>query len=154
MYKTDRKKTVVLLFAFILTAIFSITTVHASKSEAPRYTIQITLNDAVAIGILDNTPTTRDFVAQLPLTVKLDDYSATEKITYLPNKLTTQSTPSGITPHIGDITYYAPWGNIAIFYQNFSYSHGLIKMGEITHGLEHFHYRGSRQATIELVDKN
>lgn len=98
MYKTDRKKTVVLLFAFILTAIFSITTVHASKSEAPRYTIQITLNDAVAIGILDNTPTTRDFVAQLPLTVKLDDYSATEKITYLPNKLTTQSTPSGITP--------------------------------------------------------
>lgn len=123
-----------------------------TNGEKAMYNIQITLNDATVTGTLDDTPATRDFVAQLPLTVKLDDYSSTEKITYLPKKLSTLSAPAGITPRIGDITYYAPWGNIAIFYQNFAYSPGLIKLGEITNGIEHLHYRGAKQATITLID--
>ncbi|WP_337926728.1 cyclophilin-like fold protein [Paenibacillus caui] len=34
------------------------------------------------------------------------------------------------------ITYYAPWGNLAIFYRDFRYSSGLIKLGSIDAGGE------------------
>lgn len=35
---------------------------------------------------LKDSPTTQDFIRQLPLTLKLTDYAATEKIAYLPKK--------------------------------------------------------------------
>ena len=100
---------------------------------------------------LDDTPTVRDFVKQLPLKLKLEDYSSTEKIAYLPNKLSTQNAGAGFDPDVGDITYYAPWGNLAIFYQDFGYSHNLIRLGRITSGMEHLRYRNAKQATIEII---
>ncbi len=44
----------------------------------------------------------------LPLTLPFEDYAETEKIAYLPGKLTTQTAPEGIDPQVGDIAYYAP----------------------------------------------
>ncbi len=43
----------------------------------------------------------------------------------------TKDAPAGYKPSVGDITFYAPWGNLAIFYKGFSYSNGLIVMGKI-----------------------
>jgi len=37
---------------------------------------------------------------------------------------------------VGDITYYAPWGNLAIFYRDFDYSRGLVRLGRIDSGIE------------------
>jgi hypothetical protein len=34
----------------------------------------------------------------------------------------------------GDITYYAPWGNLALFYRDFPYSNGLIRLGTLDTG--------------------
>ena len=62
----------------------------------------------------------------LPLTLTLKDYAGTEKISDLPRKLSTQGAPSGSDPSVGDITLYAPWGNLAIFYRDFGYASGLI----------------------------
>ena len=59
------------------------------------------------------TPTVEDFIKQLPLTLTLKDYDATEKIADLPTKLTTQNAPDGYAGKAGDLTYYAPWGNLA-----------------------------------------
>lgn len=59
------------------------------------------------------------------------DRVSTEKIFYLSRKLTTQGTPEGYEPRAGDIAYYAPWGNIAIFHEDFRYSPGLVKLGTI-----------------------
>lgn len=71
-------------------------------------------NEDVIVNMYDN-PTSRDFLTQLPLTLTLEDYAGTEKISYLPKKLSTENAPSGIHPGIGDFTYYTPWGNLAIF---------------------------------------
>jgi hypothetical protein len=125
---------------------------NPSETEASvMYNIQITLGKNVITGTLDDTPTVRDFVKQLPLKLKLEDYSSTEKIAYLPNKLSTQNAGAGFDPDVGDITYYAPWGNLAIFYQDFGYSHNLIRLGRITSGMEHLRYRNAKQATIEII---
>ena len=48
------------------------------------------------------------------MTMTLEDYASTEKITYLSRKLSTADAPAGVDPDAGDITYYAPWGNLAI----------------------------------------
>lgn len=93
--------------------------------------IRITVNGAVMSGLLQANPTGKDFAALLPLTLELSDYNATEKIAQLPGKLSTAGAPDGFTPTVGDIAFYAPWGNLAIFYKDFAYSHGLVKLGKI-----------------------
>jgi hypothetical protein len=49
----------------------------------------------------------------------------------LPKELSTKDAPAGIDPSVGDIAYYASWGNLAIFYKDFGYSRGLVKLGRI-----------------------
>jgi hypothetical protein len=128
----------------------STTAVH---SESNTMKFRMTINGKETTATLTDSPTSRDFVALLPLTLKLDDYASTEKIAYLPKKLSTQGAPAGIDPDIGDITYYAPWGNLAIFYRNFAYSVGLIKIGHLDTGVEALEARGSLNVTIEAIGK-
>ncbi|HAV5025769.1 cyclophilin-like fold protein [Acinetobacter pittii] len=79
------------------------------------------------------SPTVEDFAKQLPLTLILKDYDSTEKIADLPNKLTMQNSPDGYAGKAGDLTYYAPWGNLAFFYKDSAvgYANGLIFLGKL-----------------------
>jgi hypothetical protein len=77
-----------------------------------------------------------DFVSLLPLSLTLRDYAGTEKVSDLPRRLSTDGTPPGMDPEVGDIAFYAPWGNLAIFYRDFEYSRGLVKLGHIEPGIE------------------
>ena len=112
--------------------------------------LKITIGENTATAILYDNPTSRDFVTMLPLTVAMDDYANTEKIFYPSRKLSTEDAPNGFKPSEGDITLYTPWGNIALFYKDFSYSNGLISMGKITSGIEYFKTSGKITVTIEL----
>ena len=114
--------------------------------------LRIAIEDGSITATLTDSSTSRDFVALLPLTLTLNDYAATEKISDLPKRLSTQGTPAGVTPAAGDLTYYAPWGNLAIFHKGFRYSSGLIKLGSIDSDLESLRRPGAVRATIELID--
>jgi hypothetical protein len=85
---------------------------------------------------MENNPTTKDFLSLLPLSLTLEDYNRTEKISDLPKRLSLDNAPAGYKPAAGDITIYAPWGNLAIFYKSFSYSNGLILLGKIESNVE------------------
>ena len=100
--------------------------------------------------LVDNA-TSRDFVSLLPLTITLKDYAETEKISDLPRKLSAEGARAGSTPEIGDIAYYAPWGNLAIFYKDFRYSTGLIKLGKLDKKIEALKESDSTKVTIELL---
>ncbi|MDP4527372.1 MULTISPECIES: cyclophilin-like fold protein [Bacillus] len=115
--------------------------------------IKLTFNqEEVIIRMYDN-PTSRDFLERLPLTLTFEDYAGTEKISYPSNKLSTEEASSGIDPTVGDFTYYAPWGNLAIYYKDFGYSKGLIKLGKIESGVEKLQGINSDfTVTIEQVD--
>ncbi|MBU1566343.1 MAG: flavodoxin, partial [Proteobacteria bacterium] len=65
-------------------------------------------NTVLTATMLDNV-TSRDFMSLLPLTETFKDYAGTEKITYLPKRLSTKGAPAGTNPSVGDIAYYAPW---------------------------------------------
>lgn len=53
------------------------------------------------------------------------------KIAYLPSPLTTQGEPDSFDPSPGDLCYYAPWGNICIFYRDFRNSSSLVSLGKL-----------------------
>ncbi|KHT64423.1 hypothetical protein RJ45_06795 [Photobacterium gaetbulicola] len=113
--------------------------------------IQFVFDDRTISATLNDTPSARDFVGQLPLILDLEDYAHIEKIAYLPNKLTQEGAPAGTSAKIGDISYYAPWGNLVVFYKEFGYAGGLIKLGEIESGIERFNSHRSMKVTIERV---
>jgi len=112
--------------------------------------INLKLPDRTLTGTLYDTPTARALAAMLPLTLTLDDYNKTEKVSDLPGKLTRQGAPAGADPSAGDIAYYAPWGNLALFYKDFPYSDGLILLGKLDGGAEALGAAGSLKVTIEL----
>ena len=84
------------------------------------------------------------------MTVTLEDYAATEKITYLSRKLSTAGAPPGSDPDVGSIAYYAPWGNVAFFYKDAPYARGLIPLGRIDADIEALSTRGALKARIEM----
>src|SRR3954470_12638163 len=90
--------------------------------------ISIKLGAKVITASLADSATARDFVSLLPMAIKLEDYAATEKIGYLPRNLSTVGVLAGTDPATGDVTYYAPWGNLALFHKDFRYSIGLIPL--------------------------
>ena len=98
--------------------------------------IKLTVNGNEVFVRLDDNQASRDFLEMLPLTLTFEDYNNTEKIATLPSELSTEGLPSGYTPIIGDFSYYAPWGNISVFYKDFRYSDSLYKLGTIESGTE------------------
>jgi hypothetical protein len=114
--------------------------------------IRIILDDRTVTGTLADNPTARDFASLLPLTLTLTDYASTEKISDLPRRLSRQGAPDAIEPAVGDITYYAPWGNLAIFHRDFRNSPGLIRLGTLDAGTDVFARPGAMRARIELAD--
>jgi len=127
---------------------------NARKSTSQTQTvmkIRLKLEDKVLTATLNDSKTARDFAAQLPLTLTLTDYSKTEKISDLPKKLSTDGAPSGSDPSVGDIAYYAPWGNLALFYRDFGYSSGLVILGKIDGGVEALSGPKPLKVTIEVA---
>jgi hypothetical protein len=125
---------------------------HAPCSaEESGMKISLKVEDKVITATLIDSKTTRDFVSLLPLTLTLKDYAGTEKVSDLSKRLSTEGAPSGSDPSVGDITYYAPWGNLAIFYRDFGYASGLVILGKIEGDIEAFQAPGSVKVTIELI---
>ncbi len=63
----------------------------------------------------------------------------------------TQGTPDGYHPRAGDIAYYAPWGNVAIFYKDGRAYRGSSKLGTLDTGLDALTRNPSMKATIAAV---
>jgi hypothetical protein len=114
--------------------------------------IRIEVDGTRIIAALDDNATAKDFASLLPLTLTLDDYNGTEKISDLPKRLSTRGAPAGVDPVAGDLAYYAPWGNLAIFYKDFGYSRGLVKLGTIESSSIPFTHPGRLRVTIEAIE--
>ena len=108
--------------------------VEAPEDAAMEVTMTVD-GQEVTITLLDNA-TARSLWEQLPLTLEFEDYNSTEKSAYPPENLSQEGAPASYDPNVGDVTVYGPWGNIAIFYEDYGNSVGLIPVGHIDTGLE------------------
>src|SRR5207244_10752150 len=79
--------------------------------------VRIDIDGTPLMASLVDTAPAWDFASLLPLRLTLTDYAGTEKISDLPRRLSIEGAPAGVEPATGDITYYAPWGNLAIFHR-------------------------------------
>ena len=112
--------------------------------------IKMTVNERVITATMADNAAARDFISRLPLKVEFEDYNRTEKIFYPSPKLNIDGVKRGCAPAPGDITIYAPWGNVAIFYKSWPQSNDLIKIGSIDgDGIEALNGTGSITVTIE-----
>jgi hypothetical protein len=96
-------------------------TASTSLSASGRSTsmnIQVTLDGRAVNAVLNDSPAARDFSELLPLTLDLKDFHGTERVADLPRKLDTAGAPEPVAATVGDIAYYAPWDNLALFYQD------------------------------------
>lgn len=101
-------------------------------------TIQLTVNgEAFSATLLDNSAG-RDLFSRLPLTLTFEDYNSIEKIASLSEELDTSDAPGGCDPTVGTLAYYAPWGNLSVFYEEFRQSNGLVPLGELESGIDVF----------------
>jgi hypothetical protein len=79
--------------------------------------ISVSLDGRPVDATLNDSPAAHDFAELLPLTLDLEDFHQTERIADLPRKLDTSGAPEPAAPKAGDLAYYAPWGNLALFYR-------------------------------------
>jgi hypothetical protein len=68
---------------------------EVSHSRRETMNIRMTMAGQIITASLEESDSARDFFAMLPLTLPLEDYAETEKIAYLPRKLTTQGRQRG-----------------------------------------------------------
>ncbi|MFI6624693.1 cyclophilin-like fold protein [Streptomyces sp. NPDC050528] len=104
----------------------------ASADRNAAMNIQVTIDGQPVDATLNDHAVARDFASLLPLSLDLEDFHQTERIAYPPRRLGTAGAPDPAAPKAGDLAYYAPWGNLALFYRDGdSASADLIILGHI-----------------------
>jgi len=113
--------------------------------------VRLHVDGQVATATLDDTAAARDFAGLLPLSLTLTDYAGIERIAGLPRKLSVAGAPAGHAPRAGELTYYAPWGNLAIFLDGNVHAHGLVRLGQVDAGMTALQRPGPFKVRIERV---
>jgi hypothetical protein len=104
---------------------------NPDHEEAAMTDIRITVNDQTFPAQLADNPTGRDLIEQLPLTLRFRDFNRVEKIAKLPRPLTMDGVPAGDDPEINDIGYYAPSGDLVLYYGDVGYFNGIVRIGRL-----------------------
>jgi len=127
-------------------------TVDSGKASANKVrtmtTIEIDAGTRKWTAQIADSPSARDFLAQLPLDLTLTDYAATEKVATLPHPLTRDGAPAAVTPHAGEVGYYAPWSNIVLYHKDGPHSPGLVILGRINEPYADLARPGAMKVTI------
>lgn len=97
--------------------------------------ISVRFEENTVIYELNDSPAADSLYSQLPLTVEVDDYSTNEKIFYPPEELETGGSPLA-DGGAGTLAYYAPWGDVVMFYGDYSGNSSLFELGRVISGGE------------------
>lgn len=104
------------------------------EGEQPRR-ISVQFGDNTVIYELNDGTAADSLYAQLPLTIEVEDYSTNEKIFYPPQELDTADSPLAASG-AGTLAYYAPWGDVVMFYGDYSENASLYELGQAVSGAE------------------
>ncbi|MFZ7101412.1 MAG: cyclophilin-like fold protein [Peptococcaceae bacterium] len=104
--------------------------------EEIKMQISIQANGNITVFELNDSQAAKELYAQLPLTIAVENYSTNEKIFYPPKKLAATKTPLA-DARLGTLAYYAPWGDVVMFYGSFGSASGLYELGNAVSGGEH-----------------
>ena len=105
-------------------------------TETPN-TLTVQCGDAAVVFELNDSPAARSLAAQLPLTLEVQPFGSNEQTFYPPTALDTADTPAITSAQAGTLAYFAPWGDVVMFYDDFSGgSGGLYELGSAVEGID------------------
>lgn len=107
-----------------------------APEEGTGMQMTVSANGATIVFELNDSQAARDLAAQLPLTIEVENYGGKEKIFYPPKKLGTGDTPLVKAAQPGTLAYYAPWGDVVLFYGGFGSASGLYELGRAVQGAD------------------
>jgi len=147
MNKGNKMKQLSKFFGFLLLFFFIIS---AQAKEGGNMKISVSSNGNTTVFSLNGSQASKELYAQLPLTIEVENFGNNEKIFYPPKKLSVSNTPTANAKN-GSLSYYAPWGDVVMFYKDFGSASGLYDLGECISGLEYIKQM-SGNIKIEKVD--
>ncbi|QKF82609.1 cyclophilin-like fold protein [Halarcobacter ebronensis] len=98
-------------------------------------TINVYSNGNTIVFKLNESNASKELYAQLPLSIETENFGNNEKIFYPPIKLSIKNTPVA-NAKAGTLAYYAPWGDVVMFYKDFGSVRGLYELGSVVSGSE------------------
>lgn len=105
------------------------------ETEESIMQIKISSADYEMIYQLNDSRAAQELYSQLPLTTNVEPFSNNEMTFYPPDKLDTADTPlSG--GKAGSLSYYAPWGDVVMFYAPCTPNNSLYELGNVVSGKE------------------
>ncbi|MFF4082713.1 cyclophilin-like fold protein [Streptomyces sp. NPDC001777] len=114
--------------------------------------VRFTAGDvSVDVTIDQDNPTTRSFLAMLPMTLEFSDYGGKEKVA-TPTGEWDFTDAEGLDPKVGDLFSYKPWGNLGLFYNvdGNTYSDDLVKIGH-TDDIDQIRLLDGQRVTIAVA---
>ena len=151
-----KKKNIIILAVMFIT-VFSVASISEAQTmknkglkEPGNMKIRLKVHNKIITATMVNSKTTRDFIALLPLTLSMNDLFHREKYAHLPQAISTE----GVRAHtyeVGEIAYWSPGPDIAIFYRQDGERipvPGIIVIGKIDSGVESLNVAGSVKVTI------
>jgi quercetin dioxygenase-like cupin family protein len=126
--------------------------IEAATKEADSMKILLRVEDKILSATLIDSKTTRDFVSLLPVTLMMNDLFRREKFAHLPRAISEEGKWTH-TYEIGDVAYWSPRPDVAIFYRHDGQeipAPGIIVIGRIDSGVETLNVAGSVKVTFGL----
>ena len=117
------------IFAVVLTSCM------AASEEKMERIIYVKGNNGTVVFELNSSKAADDLWKQLPLETEVGNFSNNEKIFYPEKGLDTSDVPLAEGGE-GTLAYYRPWGNVVMFYGNFSPNASLYGLGRAVGGSE------------------
>ena len=99
----------------------------STEGEEPENTmrrISVQFGENAVIYELNGGTAAASLYAQLPLTLEVEDFSTNEKIFYPPQELDISDSPLAQSG-AGTLAYYAPWGDVVMFYGDYNVNCGF-----------------------------
>lgn len=137
----------------------------ASTSPAPEVSVppEETMNPSKKVRFLadgneiivelEQNPAADALCELLPMELTFEDFNSVEKIAYPSEALNIEGAPDSCDPDVGDLCFYAPWGNLSFFYQDFRHSESLVPLGTTVSGLEYLERLDTVDSvTVEIIE--
>jgi hypothetical protein len=116
--------------------------------------IKISVEGKEITTTMTDNITAREFIALLPFTMTLNDYGRREKYGHCSKPLTEVAALRQKPYKVGDIGYWSPNSDFAVFYRHDGSvmpEPGITMIGTIDSGIETFNVTGTVTATFEVL---
>ncbi len=123
-----------------------------AAGELTAMKIRLFLAGETMAATLEDNPSAREFLAMLPLDLEASDFGSNEKIAYLPRKLRALTRGPVPDARAGDLCYFVPWGNLALFHGSYESTRDLVRLGRFDGDLAPLLIKGKFRLRIERID--